>query len=92
MESRDQSIQKIRALSVRLVDLAGLADVAPGRVTEFVRNRRLPPHQVERIQKAINDVERLYAALHPFRVDTRDARLFREALRAFDEGRLMVQQ
>jgi hypothetical protein len=79
-KDRVRTIDLIRNLEIPKIDLAGIANVSPPRVTEFIHHRQLPREQAERIQRAVEEIGFVWACLAPFKIDTSSPEIFREAV------------
>ena len=77
---RNATIKTIHELDICRVDLAALAGVLPGRVTEYTSHRPLPRDRCERIERAVADIALVWGALHPYRISTSDPEIFRKAV------------
>ena len=81
---RTPFINKIHDLKIPKSDLAALAGVNPTRVSEYVRNRHVPSAKAVAIERAVDDIARVWGLLAPFRIDTANTELFKRALLEID--------
>lgn len=87
---RSYTIQTIDRLKIPKSDVAKLAGVVPGRVTDYLKHRPLPAIRCARIEEAVNDVAAVWDRLHPFRIEISDPAVFRLALARLDLLELML--
>jgi hypothetical protein len=77
---RETYVKKILELKLPQVDLAGLARTSEPRITQYKRGARLPADVIQRIETAIDAVERMHNFCHsPFRIETSDPKTFWES-------------
>jgi len=78
---RSDTIRKIRELDIPRTDLAAIAGVPAPRIAEFLNGRPLAASKVQAIIAATADVDFIWRAMAPYKIDTSNPEIFRQAVR-----------
>jgi len=82
--TRQETKSTIKVLGIPNGKLARRAGVEPSRVSEYVRDKSLPPATTEKIENAVAQIAKVWTVL-PVRVDLDDLEGFERAIQIADD-------